>query len=82
MARRGLRRARLRARNAAYCVRASRLFHELHVARGDVSYTLLLARLAKTDLLVIDDWGLTALTSTERQDVLEILGNGTPDGVG
>jgi DNA replication protein DnaC len=39
---------------AAYCVRASRLFHELHVARGDGSYTRVLARLAKTDLLVID----------------------------
>ena len=57
---------------SAYCVRASRLFHELHVARGDGSYTRLLARLAKTDLLVIDDWGLAALTSVERQDVLEI----------
>jgi len=58
---------------SAYCVRASRLFHELAVARGDGSYTRLLARLAKTDLLVIDDWGLAALTHTERQDVLEIL---------
>ena len=58
---------------SAYCVRASRLFHELHVARGDGSYTRTLARLAKTDLLVIDDWGLAALTSAERQDVLEIL---------
>ena len=42
---------------AAYCVRASRLFHELHVARGDGSYTRTLARLAKLDLLVIDDCG-------------------------
>jgi DNA replication protein DnaC len=58
---------------SAYCVRASRLFHELHVARGDGSYTRTLARLAKTDLLVIDDWGLAALTSAERQDLLEIL---------
>ena len=58
---------------AAYCVRASRLFHELHVARGDGSYTRLLARLAKTDLLVIDDWGLAPLTPTERHDLLEIL---------
>ena len=40
----------------AYCARASRLFHELHVARGDGSYTRLLARLAKLDLLVIDLW--------------------------
>jgi DNA replication protein DnaC len=54
-------------------VRASRLFHELHVARGDGSYLRTLARLAKTDLLVIDDWGLAALTSPERHDLLEVL---------
>jgi len=58
---------------AAYCVRASRLFHDLHVARGDGSYTRLLARLAKTDLLVIDDWGLAPLTAAERHDLLEVL---------
>lgn len=58
---------------AAYCVRATRLFHELHVARGDGSYTRVLARLAKTDLLVLDDWGLAPLTSTERHDLLEVL---------
>ena len=58
---------------AAYCVRASRLFHELHVARGDGSYTRVLARLAKMDLLVIDDWGLAPLTSPERHDLLEVL---------
>lgn len=58
---------------SAYCVRASRLFHELHVARGDGSYTRTLARLAKTELLVIDDWGLAPLTSPERHDLLEVL---------
>lgn len=56
---------------AAYCVRASRLFHELHVARGDGSYTRVLARLAKMDLL--DDWGLAPLTSPGRHDLLEVL---------
>jgi DNA replication protein DnaC len=54
-------------------VRAPRLFHALHVARGDGSYTGTLARLAKTDLLVIDDWGLAPLTSAERHDLLEVL---------
>ena len=54
-------------------MRASRLFHELHVARGDGSYTRVLARLAKMDLLVIDDWGLAPLTSPERHDLLEVL---------
>jgi DNA replication protein DnaC len=58
---------------SAYCARAARLFHELHVARGDGSYTRLLARLAKTELLVLDDWGLAPLTTPERHDLLEVL---------
>ena len=58
---------------SAYCVRAPRLFQELHVARGDGSYLRVLARLAKTDLIVIDDLGLAPLTSAERHDLLEIL---------
>jgi DNA replication protein DnaC len=62
-----------RAGYTAYCTRASRLFHELHVARGDGSYLRVLARLAKTDLLVIDDWALAPLTPTERRDLLEVL---------
>ena len=62
-----------RAGYSAYCVRASRLFHDLHVARGDGSYTRVLARLAKTDLLAIDDLGLAPLASPERHDLLEVL---------
>jgi DNA replication protein DnaC len=58
---------------SAYCVRTPRLFHELHVARGDGSYSRVLARLAKTDLLVLDDWGLAPLTAPERRDLLEVL---------
>ena len=58
---------------SAYCVRAPRLFHDLHVARGDGSYTRVLARLAKTDLLAIDDLGLAPLASPERHDLLEVL---------
>ena len=38
-----------------------RLLHELAVGRGDGSYTRLLARLAKLDLLAIDDWMLAPL---------------------
>ncbi len=58
---------------AAYCVRAPRLFRELHVARGDGSYLRVLARLAKIDLVAIDDLGLAPLTSPERHDLLEVL---------
>src|SRR5262249_36096955 len=38
--------------------RAPRLLEELTLAHADGSYARLLARLAKLDVLVIDDWGL------------------------
>lgn len=53
--------------------RMPRLLHELAVARADGSYAKLLARMAKTDLLVIDDWGIAPLGDQERRDVLEVL---------
>ena len=62
-----------RAGYSAYRVRVSRLLHDLAVARGDGSYTRLLAKLAKTALLVLDDWGLAPLTGPQRHDVLEVL---------
>ncbi len=62
-----------RAGYRAHYVRAPRLLHQLAVARGDGSYGRLLARLAKFDLLAIDDWLLTPLTDNERQDLLEVL---------
>lgn len=53
--------------------RASRLFDELALARADGSYVRLLAKLARVDVLVIDDWGLTAAGEQERRDFFEIL---------
>ncbi len=45
----------------AYYQRASRLFHDTSIARADGSYGRLLAKLAKMDLLVIDDFALSPL---------------------
>jgi DNA replication protein DnaC len=54
--------------------RLSRLLNdELVRARADGSYGKLLQQLAKTDLLIIDDWGLAPLGDRERRDVLEIV---------
>ncbi|HXX36527.1 MAG TPA: IS21-like element helper ATPase IstB [bacterium] len=53
--------------------RTSRLFHELTLARAAGTYPRLLARLARMDVLVLDDWGLAAIQDQERQDLLEIL---------
>ncbi len=54
-------------------VRMPRVLHEVAVGRGDGSYTRLLARLAKLDLLAIDDWLLAPLRDAERRDLTEII---------
>ena len=53
--------------------RASRLFHELTLARADGTYLRLLGKLARLDVLLIDDWGLAPVQDQERRDLLEIL---------
>jgi DNA replication protein DnaC len=54
-------------------VRTPRLFEELRIAHGDGSFGKRLAALAKTDLLILDDWGLAPLNQVERNDLLEVL---------
>jgi len=51
----------------------TRLFEELTLAHADGSYPRLLARLAKVDVLVLDDWGLAPPTERERRDLLEVI---------
>jgi len=58
---------------SAVYVRAPRLYQDLAVSRADGSYGRLLQRLTRTDLLVIDDWGLAPLKETERRDLLEVV---------
>ncbi len=54
-------------------VRLPRLLPTLAIGRGDGSYAKSLAQLAKTDVLVIDDWALAPLTDEGRRDILEIF---------
>jgi DNA replication protein DnaC len=53
--------------------RASRFFDELRLARADGSYPRLLSRIARVDVLVIDDFAIAPVTETERRDLLEVL---------
>jgi DNA replication protein DnaC len=53
--------------------RLPKLFQELPLAKRDGSYSKLLNRLGKTDVLLLDDWGLATLTAEQRRDLLEIL---------
>lgn len=53
--------------------RLSRLLLELTQAKADGSYHKLLSQLAKIQLLILDDWGLEALTAAQRNDLMEIM---------
>jgi DNA replication protein DnaC len=54
-------------------LRAPRLFEDLQLAHADGRFPKLMASYAKTDLIVLDDWGLTSLDATARRDLLELL---------
>lgn len=53
--------------------RTSRLLESLSIAHGDGRFAKLIQQLAKTDLLVLDDWGLEKMTLSQRNDLLEIM---------
>ena len=53
--------------------RLPRWFEELSLAHGDGRFPKLMATFAKTDLIVLDDWGLAKLTAEQRRDLLELL---------
>jgi DNA replication protein DnaC len=53
--------------------RVPRLFEALALARGDGRHARMLKTLARTQLLILDDWGLSVLAQSQRIDLLEIL---------
>ena len=54
-------------------LRLPRLFEDLAIARGDGRYPKLLDSFAKTDLIILDDWGIAPLSDEQRRDLFEIL---------
>ena len=57
---------------SAFFIRTPRLFRELALARADGSLGTRLARLARIDVLIVDDWVHAPLAESERRDFLEI----------
>jgi len=57
----------------ALFVRVPRLVEELAVARVAGTYAATLTRLAKVDVLVLDDFLLTPINDSERRDLLEVF---------
>src|SRR6266478_4074636 len=58
---------------AVLYLRLPRLLQELPIAKGDGRYPKLMASLAKTALLILDDWGLATISDEHRRDLLEIV---------
>lgn len=54
-------------------VRVPRLFEALQQSRGDGTHLKALGRLAKVQLLILDDFLITPLAAAERKDFLEII---------
>jgi len=54
-------------------VRVPRLLNELAIARADGSWEPTLSRLAKLDVLVLDDLFIAPMSDSERRDLLEVL---------
>jgi len=65
--------AACRRGHRVYYYRLPRLFEELALAKADGTYTKQLAKLAKADVLILDDLGLASLRDAQRHDLLEVL---------
>jgi DNA replication protein DnaC len=57
----------------ALYLRLPRFLQELPIAKGDGRYGKLLTMLARTDVLILDDWGLAPFSEENRRDLLEIV---------
>jgi DNA replication protein DnaC len=53
--------------------RMPRLGEELRIRHGNGAFGKWLIQLAKTDVLLLDDWGMAALDAQARSDLLEII---------
>jgi DNA replication protein DnaC len=53
--------------------RVPRLAEELRIRHGNGTFGKWLIQLAKTDVLLLDDWGMAGIDSQTRADLLEII---------
>jgi len=57
--------------------RIPRLIFELSLARADGSYLKAIDKLAKIDLLILDDWGLAAIEAQAAADLMDVIDDRT-----
>ncbi|MCF8567769.1 IS21-like element helper ATPase IstB [Alicyclobacillus tolerans] len=53
--------------------RLSRLLQDIFIAKADGSYPKLVRTFLKVDLLILDDWGLAAMSAPESRDLLDLV---------
>jgi len=58
---------------SALYYRVPRLLHDLSIAKADGRYEKILKTIARTDLLVLDDWGLDKYAKEQALDILELM---------
>src|SRR3954468_11006299 len=56
-----------------FYTRLTRLLDDLATARLDGSLARVLRRLARLEVLIIDDWAMTELTAAQRLDLMEVI---------
>lgn len=62
----------IRQGHTGFYTRQPQLFRDLALARADGTLHKRLAKMARLDILIVDDWVMTALAEGERRDFLEI----------
>lgn len=61
-----------RGQSALY-LRVPRLAEELRILHGNGGFTRWLAAVARTDVLLLDDWALAAMDGPTRADLMEVI---------
>ena len=59
--------------HSVYYQRVPRMGEELRIRHGNATFGKWLIQLAKTEVLVLDDWGMAGIDAQTRADLLEIM---------
>ena len=58
---------------SARYLRLPKLLQTIVISKGDGTYIKMMEALAKTPLLILDDWGVAPMTDSNRRDLLELV---------
>ena len=58
---------------ASLYYRVSRLLQEIEISKGDGSYSSLMRRIERVNLLVLDDWGISSFSEEDGRNLFDVL---------